>query len=169
VPTPTPTPVATPTPTPVATPTPTPVPTPTPTPVATPTPTPIETATPTPVPTPTPTPIDSTGPATVTPGAINFGWRVAGTTSARRSIQVTNQYGNDNPLIIAQIEIDNPSFEIVTSATTCTAGLALPPGGRCQIGVTFTPFGPGAESGSIGIIDNSSNSPHTVSLFGRAF
>jgi hypothetical protein len=152
-----------------ATPTPTPVATPTPTPVETPTPTPVATPTPTPVATPTPTPVDPTGPATVTPAAINFGWLFVGTTSKRRSIQVTNQYGNDSSLIIAQIEIDNPSFTIVTSATTCTPGLALPPGGRCQIGVTFTPLSPGADSGSIGIIDNSSNSPHSVSFFGRAF
>ena len=42
----------------------------------------------------------------------------------------------------------------------------LLPGHRCTIGVTFTPSGPGAQDGTLTIIDNAEHEPQSVNLKG---
>ena len=170
--TPTAIPTATPTAVPTATPTAAPTATPTAVPTATPMPTPTAAPTPTPNPTatPTPTPVASTGPVTVTPSWINFGYVAGGTTSSVRTILMINQYANSAPLVIGQVSIGGSGdFAIVPWATSCTIGSTLPPNGRCQIAVTFTPSTPGWQSAPIAVIDNASNSPHSVTLVGFSF
>jgi hypothetical protein len=153
----------------------TPVPSPTATPTAIPTATPIPTPTVTPIPTPTATPsptppVGSTGPATVTPSLLKFGGSAVGTTTSPRFVLVVNNWNNSASLVIGQVAIGGSgSFAIVPWATTCTVGLALMPAGQCQIAVTFTPSTPGGQRASIAIVDNGSNSPQSVSLFGWGY
>jgi hypothetical protein len=101
---------------------------------------------------------------------INFGRIAVGTTASFRTILVMNQYGNSDPLAIGQVSIGGSgSFAIVPSVTTCTIGNSMPPAGQCQIGVMFAPTAPGGQSGSITIVDNATNSRHSITLVGTGF
>lgn len=126
---------------------------PSPTPTATPTIAP--TPSPSPTPTATPTPAAS---ATIKPTSLSFGKHKVGTTSASKTVTLSNT-GNAT-LSIAGIAT-TAGF---TQANAC--GSALLAGKSCAISVRFAPTVKGSITGSLTINDNASDGHQVVSLSG---
>ena len=126
-----------------------------PSPTSTPTPTAIPTATPTPTPTATPTPAAI---GTVKPSSLSFGKHKVGTTSASKTVTLSNT--------------GNATLSIAGIATTAgftqtnVCGSALLAGKSCAISVRFAPTVKGSITGSLTINDNASNGNQVVSLSG---
>jgi len=81
-----------------------------------------------------------------------------GTTSASQAITVTNSGGDT--LNITSIAVTGP----FSSGGTCAASVAA--GTSCTITVAFSPLVAGTTTGTLLISDNTSTSPHTISLSG---
>lgn len=100
-----------------------------------------------------------TGPyGVVSPTTLNFRGAVD-QTSPPQSVSLKNT--GDSELIVSNISI-SPDFAISTNY--CANGVK--PGTHCNVYVTFTPPGPGTETGTLTFDDNASNSPQTVALTG---
>ncbi len=98
---------------------------------------------------------------TLSPTSLTFGNTVLGTTSAAKSVTLTNA-GNAT-LNIASI---TTSGDFAPGASTKPCGSTLAVGANCIIKVTFTPTQLGTRTGNITINDNAANSPQTVPLSG---
>jgi len=90
--------------------------------------------------------------------SLRFGNVVVGTTSARKTVTLTNT-GNAS-LLISSITASGDFAE------TNTCGSSVAAGAKCAIKVTFTPTTAGSRTGTLTIADNASNSPQTVQLSG---
>lgn len=106
---------------------------------------------------------DATSPEPVitlaaTPISLDFGSQVTGTTSAARTIIVSNS-GNA-AATISGVTVTGDFAQ----ANDCTN---IPAGGNCTISVTFTPSATGGRSGSIVVAGNASNAPLTLGLAGQ--
>ena len=97
--------------------------------------------------------------ATLSTSSIGFGYHHIGTSTLAQSLRLTN--GGLVPLNISSLVIDNPDF---TQTNNC--GTSLAPNHSCSIRVVFKPSLPYAETGTLTLTDNASNSPQTVSLTG---
>jgi hypothetical protein len=93
--------------------------------------------------------------------SISFGDDVVGTTSATRTITLTNS--GAAPLVVGDIF---PSLFTFGTSDTCRDG-PVAPGQSCTIQVSFTPFTAGSGAALLGIDDNTANSPHYVALSGN--
>jgi uncharacterized repeat protein (TIGR01451 family) len=98
--------------------------------------------------------------ASIAPASLDFGDQAVGTTSAARTVTVTN-VGTVPFLPIADVPVPTNGF----AASTCVAPLA--PGDACQISVTFTPSALGPASAQLVIFDPMPNSPQVVGLAGN--
>ena len=139
-------------PTPTATGTPTPTATSTSSPTHTPTSTPTTTRTPTPTATPTPK-----VPAVVriSPSSVNFGKLKVGK-SESRVVKLTNTATKKSGTAVTFAGGSvNPSGGDFLMNTTCNG--VVPPQGKCKATVTFRPTSSGAESASVTINSNASN------------
>jgi len=96
--------------------------------------------------------------AMVSPGTLNFGSQVLGSTSASQNVTLSNT-GNFT-LTLNSIAVSGDF------AQNNNCGSALAPNASCVISVTFTPQSSGSSSGTIPITDNASGSPQSVSLSG---
>jgi len=97
-------------------------------------------------------------PVTLSPPTLSFGNQADGTTSAAKTVTLTNN-------LSASLAISS----VATSgdfAQTNTCGASVPSKGKCTINVTFTPSVVGAETGTLTVTDAGSNSPQTASLTG---
>ena len=94
--------------------------------------------------------------ATVSPSSLNFGSQVLGTTSAARTVTVTDS-GN-GPMNVANVSVSGPF-----SQTNNCASLAA--GASCAVSVTFTPAALGSASGLLSITDTAGT--QTVNLSGN--
>ena len=94
----------------------------------------------------------------LSPTSLNFGNQPVGTTSAAKTVTLTNI--GSGVLTIAGASITGP----FTITTTCTT--TLNPGASCSAYVSFKPTKIGAASGTISITDNAPQSPQTVALSG---
>src|SRR5580692_10905984 len=163
----TPTPTATATETATATPTATAtdIPTPTATISATPTVvstlTPTATATSTEAPTPTATASAAAGKLTVKPVTIVFAQQEVGTSSAAKSVTLTNSNSFAVPVNSA-----SASGDFSVSSDACS-GTNLAANSSCVIDVEFTPSQTGTRTGTLTISDAASNSPQKVTLSGK--
>jgi DNA-binding beta-propeller fold protein YncE len=100
--------------------------------------------------------------ATPSASSVNFGTVKTGTTSATKTVTVTNT--GLTTTTISSVTISG-NFAL-TSASTCKATTTLTVGGKCTLVVTFTPAAKGSHSGQITLTDNALNSPQTISLSG---
>jgi len=120
---------------------------------ATATATPTATQTATPTATPTPSAIGIVGRTT-----LSFGKRIVGTTSAAKTIALTN-------VGTASLSVSSVSTTAgFTQTSTCTSPLLRHK--SCTISVKFAPTVVGVVSGFLKINDNATNTPQTVSLSG---
>jgi Abnormal spindle-like microcephaly-assoc'd, ASPM-SPD-2-Hydin len=104
----------------------------------------------------------ATGPiVTLSPTSLTFPSEVVGSTSAAKSVTLSNT-GN------AVLDISNIAtsgdFALATSTKPCGSTLAV--GAKCKIEVTFTPTQAGTRTGTLSITDNAPGSPQTVALSG---
>jgi exo-beta-1,3-glucanase (GH17 family) len=89
--------------------------------------------------------------------ALNFGAQAVNVASASQTVTVTNV--DSNALSVTSV---NPSGDFSLTNNCGTVGS----GANCTITVQFTPTTSGPRSGAIAIVDNASNSPQTIRLFG---
>ena len=94
----------------------------------------------------------------LSPTSLNFGNQTVGTTSAAKTVTLTNI--GSGVLTITSAGITGP-FVV---STNCTA--TLNPGAHCTANVSFKPTKIGAASGSISLTDNAPQSPQKVTLSG---
>lgn len=98
-------------------------------------------------------------PVTLSASTLNFGRVPVGTTSAAKTLTLTNH--EPVALNLAGLIATAP---FAVSSTTC--GTSVAAGGRCSISLTFSPTASGAVSGTLTISDDALTSPQTVSLSG---
>jgi hypothetical protein len=105
-------------------------------------------------------PLAGTGVApilTINPTSLSFGSQAVGTTSAAKTVTLTNT-GTDTLNITAM------STSGDFSSSTCPASLS--PTANCIVSVTFSPLGGGPRNGALTITDDATGSPHTVPFSG---
>ncbi|HLY17942.1 MAG TPA: choice-of-anchor D domain-containing protein, partial [Bryobacteraceae bacterium] len=100
-----------------------------------------------------------TAPVTVSTSTLSFGTVAVGSTSAPKTVTVTNHLSV--ALNFAGIAA---SAGFAVSSNTCGASIAA--GAICTIGVTFSPLAKGTASGTLTITDDAAGSPQTVRLTG---
>jgi len=101
--------------------------------------------------------------ASVSPTSLSFGNQVINTASAVKKVTLTST-GTVN-LSKPSITITGTNAGDFSENNTCTAA-SYAPGAKCTINVTYTPTVLGAESATLVVTDNGSNSPQTVALSG---
>jgi sugar lactone lactonase YvrE len=89
--------------------------------------------------------------------ALNFGNQTVGSSSATKTLTITNT--GTNALNVTNVAASG-DFSQTNNCTTVVAS------GNCTITVTFTPTASGLRSGAISVIDNASNSPQLIRLSG---
>jgi uncharacterized repeat protein (TIGR03803 family) len=92
---------------------------------------------------------------TLSPPSLSFA-QILGTTSQSQTIQLSASYAISITSIEASAEFGQ----------TNNCGKGLPPGGKCQILVTFAPTTSGTQSGTLTINDSGADSPQTAALSG---
>ena len=97
--------------------------------------------------------------ATATPATLSFGNEADGTSSAAKTVTLTNNLGT--ALAISSIATSGDYSQ------TNPCGTSLAAGANCSISVMFTPTILGTDDSSLTITDGASNSPQTVSLTGK--
>jgi len=108
--------------------------------------------------------LSGTGSAiTVTGGPLNFGNQGVKTTSAPKTVTVTND--GTAAVTFGTITVNDSDFAI--SSTTCPAsGSTLAGKASCTVKVTFTPASTGAKKGALIIKNSDPSSPQFVGLTG---
>jgi hypothetical protein len=100
-------------------------------------------------------------PLSLTPGALNFGSQTVGTTSAGKSITVTN---HERVVVnFTNITIMGTNSSDFSQTNACSS---LSPGTSCTVTVTFTPSAKGARNATLTLTDSATNSPQTAKLTG---
>lgn len=97
-------------------------------------------------------------PVTVSPASLAFGSQAVTTTSAAKTVTVSNK----QPTAVSISSITTPTAYVQTN--TCGSSLAAQ--GTCTVSVTFSPTTTGSQPGTLTITDSASNSPQTVNLTG---
>lgn len=100
--------------------------------------------------------------ATFSATSESFGNQVVGTTSAAKTVTLTNTGNAALNLTSTTIKGTNPG----DFAQTNTCGTSVAAGKNCTISITFTPATLGTRNATVSIADNASGSPQIVSLTG---
>ncbi|MGB6726774.1 MAG: choice-of-anchor D domain-containing protein, partial [Terracidiphilus sp.] len=105
-------------------------------------------------------------PVTVSKAALNFATTLVGNTSAALTLIVKNQ--QDKVLHITPFPISgtNPGDFAWTSTGATACGSSIAASSSCTVSVTFTPLASGPRLATLDITDDSSTSPHLVTLSG---
>jgi hypothetical protein len=100
--------------------------------------------------------------ASLAPSNLDFGNQLVSTTSAARSITLTNS--GTATLNISGISLTGADSAEFAQTNNCGATLAA--GSNCKIDVTFSPASTGAKTASVSVASDASGSPHSVALTG---
>jgi len=100
-----------------------------------------------------------TAQVTLSPTSLNLGTMVIGSTSAAKTVTLTNRA----KVSIAFTSIA-ASANFGVASNTCGSSVAA--GASCTVGVTFTPVAAGTATGSLTFTDSALNSPQSVNLTG---
>jgi hypothetical protein len=98
------------------------------------------------------------------PTSLSYGNQNVGTTSAAKSVTVTNTGTAALHVSIVALAGTN-SGDFTISADTCT-GATVAVNATCSVSVTFTPGATGARSATLTFTDDAGGSPQTVALSG---
>ena len=98
---------------------------------------------------------------TLTATSLAFGNQVPGSSSASKSVTLTNS--GSASLSLSSIVLSGEADDFVLSKT-CGASLAA--GASCTISVAFKPVSSGSKTASVAITDNASGSPQPIALTG---
>jgi hypothetical protein len=96
--------------------------------------------------------------------SLNFGIQAVGTTSAARTITLTN-HATSRVVSIAAITVsglNSPAF-----AETNTCGTSLAAGASCTLSVTFTPHGKGSKAATLNVWNNGGAAALKATLTGN--
>jgi trimeric autotransporter adhesin len=113
--------------------------------------------------------LTGTGMSAPTPAAgltqttVGFGNQVVGTSSAPKTVGISNTGTATLTLGTISMTGSNPGD---FTATSCS-GASLAPGASCTISVTFAPAALNARSATLGIPSNAAGSPHNVTVTGN--
>ncbi len=102
--------------------------------------------------------------ASYSPTALDFGNTPIGTTSPSRSVALTNT--GDVPLEIGSVTIHEDAYASFHVAEDGCSSQTLPAGATCEVGVELRPLVRGAVAARLRITDNSTSTPHDVTLSG---
>jgi TolB protein len=97
-------------------------------------------------------------PVTLSPGSLDFGSQLVGSTSSPLTVSLTNTSAVD--LTISGIA----ASEDFAQSNNCGSNVAA--GANCTISVSFTPTAAGPRSGVVTIMASAAGSPHGISLSG---
>jgi hypothetical protein len=100
---------------------------------------------------------------TLSSASLSFANQADGSTSAAKTVTVTNNNGTTLSISGTAITGTNAS-EFAISSNTC--GSSIGSHSSCKIGTNFEPVTPGSKSATLTITDTATNSPQTVSLTG---
>lgn len=104
--------------------------------------------------------------AKVSPATESFGNQAHGTTSAAKTVTLTNSSTNNATLTVTTITFTGTNkTDFATTNDLCT-GVTLLQNQTCTVGVTFTPGATGSRSGTMTFNDNTSTGTQAVSLTG---
>ncbi len=102
-------------------------------------------------------------PVVVNPVTLAFGTVKVGTTSAAKTVTITNEM--KTTLTITSIVLTSTDAgDYTMSANTCGSNLTA--GAKCTVSVTFTPTAKGARPATLSITDGATTSPQDVNLTG---
>jgi uncharacterized repeat protein (TIGR01451 family) len=105
--------------------------------------------------------------AEVTPSSIDFGAVAVGTTSAPRTVTITNTGDTGQDLVLTADSITGPNAgDFAFVSERCVTSGVLAAGSSCTIELSFTPSASGIRTATLSITDNAADSPQTVSLTG---
>jgi FG-GAP-like repeat/Abnormal spindle-like microcephaly-assoc'd, ASPM-SPD-2-Hydin/Divergent InlB B-repeat domain len=100
--------------------------------------------------------------AKLSPNSLNFGSVTVGTTTAAKTVTLTN--AGTTTLTITGIAITGTNVSDFSQTHTCTSSLAA--GASCTISVKFKPTAKGARSAALSVSDNAAGTPQKVALSG---
>jgi len=100
--------------------------------------------------------------ATVSPTSLSFGSQAVGTTSAAKTVTLTNT--GTSVLEIYSISITGTNAGDFLQTNTC--GISVAAGKTCTFSVSFKPSGDNSRTATLNVNGNTNNSPQTVSLSG---
>lgn len=105
--------------------------------------------------------LQGTGTASVTasPGSLNFGTVTYGATSSSQTVTFTNLQS-----VAVNLSSIAASAHFTVASNTC--GTSVAAGGKCTVGVKFSPNAAGAFTGTLKFSDDAPNSPQAVNLRG---
>jgi hypothetical protein len=96
------------------------------------------------------------------PTSLNFGKIPVGTTSAPKSVTLSNT--GTGILLISSVALTGPNPADYAQTNNCGGSVA--PGASCTITITLTPAATGNRNATLAITDNAPKSPQNVSLTG---
>lgn len=108
----------------------------------------------------------SNGSLTPSPATVAFGDQAVNSSSAARTVTVTNSSAANVTLSTIAIGGTAPG-DFSPLAGTCAANLALAPNASCTVIATFKPAALGARSASVSLIHTGANSPNVIALSGN--
>jgi uncharacterized repeat protein (TIGR03803 family) len=101
--------------------------------------------------------------AVVSPTSLTFAAQKVGTTSAAKTVTLTNNLST--ALTFNGVTFTGANAgDYASPSSTC--GASVPAKGKCTVSVTFKPTATGARSATLNVNDSANNSPQTVSLTG---
>jgi len=100
--------------------------------------------------------------AYLSPGSLSFGNQIVGTTSAAKTMTLTNR--GTASLSISSIALSGTNSTDFAQTNNCPGTLAI--SASCTISVTFTPSATGNRSASVTLTDNAVDSPQNAALSG---
>jgi hypothetical protein len=101
-------------------------------------------------------------PVAVSPASLAFGTQAVGTTSAAKTVTLTNNSGAT--LTISSIAASGDFAATPSGSKACGATVAAK--GKCTFSVTFTPNVTGAISGAVTVVHNAPLGPAVIGLTG---
>jgi uncharacterized repeat protein (TIGR03803 family) len=99
---------------------------------------------------------------TLSPSALNFGTQPVKTTSAAKTVTLTNNLST--ALTISSITFTGTDPSDFAQTNTC--GTTVAAKGKCTISVKFTPQATGTRTATLNVKDTANNNPQTVTLTG---
>ncbi|MGA9977890.1 MAG: Ig-like domain-containing protein [Candidatus Sulfotelmatobacter sp.] len=111
-------------------------------------------------------PVSGTGsaPVVLSPASLSFAAQTEGTTSAPRSVTVTNK--QSVALTISGVSITGTNSGDFGVTGCPIAPASVPATSSCTLSVTFTPTGSGTRKATLSVADGASGSPQTINLRG---
>ncbi len=103
-------------------------------------------------------------PISISPTNLSFPATSVGTTSLPLQVTVTNF--TPGPVTLNGLAASGDYGLVASGTTPCFSGLNLNAGGKCTLGVVFSPTTTGTIAGVVTVIHNAPNSPQVVALTG---